>query len=192
MEREVENLELELCETFLAREADRMSLPIRLGGGNRPMIELGHWADGSSRNSFKLYAGNRSAATIARAMLLGVHLKPKKNKTVGDLKTKGVRQLWEDRRDELIAHPLEVLTPMGGSLTSIRAVLGPQSMPDTRLTIRVIKSPHRPWLNFSRPGVWRMLAPSAKRDRSGMPYGAFLFLPYWPVLLFAAPTLACR
>jgi CRISPR-associated protein Csb3 len=101
--------------TFPAARGDRMSLPIRLGGGNRPIVELGHWADGSGRNSFKLYAGNRSAEGIARAMLLGVREKPKKKQAIGDIKSKGVRQLWEERKDDLIVRPFDVLTPMGGS-----------------------------------------------------------------------------
>ena len=106
---------LELSDTFPAAEGDRMSLPIRIGGGNRPTVELGHWADGSSRESFKLYAGNRSADRIARAMLLGVYDKPKKNQASGALKTRGVAQLWEEQREILIQRPLHVLTPMGGS-----------------------------------------------------------------------------
>ena len=106
---------IEFTDAFPAREPDRMSLPIRLGCGNRPTAELGHWTDGSSRNSFKLYAGNRSAAGIARAMLLGVREKPRKKQAVGDLRTKGIRQLWEEQRDALIARPFDVLTPMGGS-----------------------------------------------------------------------------
>lgn len=101
--------------TFPAAKGDRMSLPIRFGGGNRPIVELGHWADGSGRNSFKLYAGNRSAEGIARAMLLGVREKPKKKQTIGDIRSKGVRQLWEERKDDLIARPFDVLTPMRGS-----------------------------------------------------------------------------
>jgi CRISPR-associated protein Csx14 len=105
----------ESSATFPAAKGDRMSLPIRFGGGNRPIVELGHWADGSSRNSFKLYAGNRSAEGIARAMLLGVREKPKKKQTIGDIRSKGVRQLWEERKDDLIAQPFDVLTPMGGS-----------------------------------------------------------------------------
>jgi CRISPR-associated protein Csb3 len=110
-----QHIDLEYSETFLAPDGDRMSLPIRLGGGNRQVVELGHWADGSDRNSFKLYAGNRSAAGIARAMLQGVREKPKKNQTIGHLRTKGIRQLWEEQQDELIARPFDVLTPMGGS-----------------------------------------------------------------------------
>ncbi|MGY3454086.1 type I-G CRISPR-associated protein Cas8g2 [Bradyrhizobium sp. USDA 4353] len=102
-------------DTFPAAKGDRMSLPIRLGGGNRPTVELGHWADGSGLNSFKLYAGNRSAESIARAMLLGVREKPKKKQAVGDIRTNGIRQLWETHRDDLIARPFDVVTPMGGS-----------------------------------------------------------------------------
>jgi CRISPR-associated protein Csx14 len=96
-----------------------MSLPIKLGGGNRPVVDLGHWADGSSRESFKLYAGNRSADRIARAMLKGVRKKAtRKQKAIGqlgDLKTKGLAQLWEEDRSALIEAPFDVLTPMGGS-----------------------------------------------------------------------------
>lgn len=110
---------IDLSETFQSSEGDRMSLPIRIGGGNRPIVELGHWADGSGRESFKLYAGNRSAHSIARGMLLGVRLKPnKKQKSSGqpgDLKFKGVRQLWEEEREALIRAPFDLLTPMGGS-----------------------------------------------------------------------------
>jgi CRISPR-associated protein Csx14 len=106
---------LERSATFPAREGDRMSLPIQLGGGNQPVVDLGHWADGSGRKTFKLYAGNRSADKIARAMLSGVRAQPRRNQAVGDLKTKGIKQLWEERQEELIARPFDVLTPMGGS-----------------------------------------------------------------------------
>lgn len=122
-EEEVETEEappsIELTETFYAGGGDRMTLPVRLGGGNRPTIELGHWADGSSRESFKLYSGNRSADQIARAMLKGVRKKPSKTQKqsgqLGDLKTKGIAQLWEEERVRLIKEPFDVLTPMGGS-----------------------------------------------------------------------------
>lgn len=110
---------LELASTFPAKVGDRMALPIRFGGGNKPVVELGHWADESGRESFKLYAGNRSADKIARAMLEGVRKKPngkqKANGQRGDLKTKGIAQLWEESRADLVAAPFDVLTPMGGS-----------------------------------------------------------------------------
>ena len=110
---------LDLQPTFPAKKGDRMALPIRIGGGNRPVVELGHWADESSRNNFKLYAGNRSADRIARAMLKGVRKKAtgrqKANGQPGDLKTKGVMQLWEEDRAALIEASFDVLTPIGGS-----------------------------------------------------------------------------
>jgi CRISPR-associated protein Csb3 len=89
-------------------ELSEMALPIILGGGNRREVRLGHWADGSSRDSFKLYSGNRSACDIARAMLLG----KKKGKKQD---SQGIAQLWDERRGELIADPFHTLCPMGGS-----------------------------------------------------------------------------
>lgn len=118
-ETEAADASIELAETFLAGKGDRMALPIRLGGGNRPTVELGHWADGSSRETFKLYAGNRSADKIARAMVRGVRRKatPKQKASGkrGGLKTKGIAQLWEEERANLIERPFHILTPMGGS-----------------------------------------------------------------------------
>lgn len=110
---------LDLSETFCTKEGDRMALPIRFGGGNRPLIEVGHWADGSSRESFKLYAGNRSAEKIATAMLRGVRAKPTKKQREsgqpGDFKFKGLVQLWEDDAESLTQCPFQTLTAMGGS-----------------------------------------------------------------------------
>lgn len=106
---------LRLSEVFPGREGDRMALPVRLESLDRLPIDLGHWADGSSRNEFKLYAGNRSAYGIVRAMLRGTRKKPTKSKPVGDLLTQGIDALWSRRRAELIADPFGVLTLMGGS-----------------------------------------------------------------------------
>lgn len=106
---------LELSETFPAAKGERLELPIRLDGTNHTVFALGHWADGSSRETFKLYAGNRSADGIARAMLSGVRNKANKKETIGSLKTKGVAQLWQEQRDAMIERPFDVLTPMGGS-----------------------------------------------------------------------------
>lgn len=103
-------------ETFPTKDADALSLPSRISIPNKPAIEVSHWADGSRRNTFKLYSGNRSAERIVRAMLTGTYQKPKKNQTVGDLKYKGIKQLWDERQqNNLIAKPFEVLTPIGGS-----------------------------------------------------------------------------
>jgi CRISPR-associated protein Csx14 len=74
-----------------------MTLPVRFQHGNLPPIALTHWTDGSGREPFKLYSGNRSAFTIAGRML------------------DGVRQLYSEQRDALIASPFEVMAPMGGS-----------------------------------------------------------------------------
>lgn len=114
-EREADYLApLEISETFPAAKAERLSLPIRLGGGNTPTVELGHWADASSRGDFKLYSGNRSALSIAKAMLAGTHAKAKKRLSER-IKTRGVAQLWEEQREQLIERPFDALTPMGGS-----------------------------------------------------------------------------
>ena len=108
----------EQTETFMAQKADKMALPIRFGGGNRPVIELSHWADGSGRETFKLYSGNRSADKIAHDMLNGVRAKPtprqKQEGQPGALQTRGVEQLFDEDRNDLISDPFRV-TPMGGS-----------------------------------------------------------------------------
>jgi CRISPR-associated protein Csx14 len=91
-----------------------MTLPVRLTHAGQG-LNITHWADGSSRNDFKLYAGNRSAARIAQAMLMGTREKPRKGQKVGELKAKGIRTLWEEDDQCLVRHPFDVLTPMGGS-----------------------------------------------------------------------------
>lgn len=105
---------LEMVKSFPAGEGDRMALPIRLTAMGRS-VSLNHWADKSSRESFKLYAGNRSAYKIAGAMIRGVRKNPKKNQREGDLKTRGVLQMWTEHREKMLESPLEVVTPMGGS-----------------------------------------------------------------------------
>lgn len=87
-------------ETFPGPKAEGMALPIRVVAeidGRRHCIEVGHWADASDRESFKLYAGNRSAAKIARTML------------------DGLKGLWSQQRSELEQDPFGVVTPVGGS-----------------------------------------------------------------------------
>ncbi len=94
-------------KTFPAPPPDGdTALPIRLRGAVGDAIreiDLGHWTDGSGRDPFKLYTGNRSALKIAQAMLHG-------NPT-----TRGVEQLLEEEREALLAAPFDVLTPIGGS-----------------------------------------------------------------------------
>ncbi|MCL2722920.1 MAG: hypothetical protein FWD69_00645 [Polyangiaceae bacterium] len=99
---------------FPCAEGDRNALPIQLVADDR-RITVSHWADGSSRKDFKLYSGNRSANRIAAQMLHGVRAKSKKNQSTGDIKSRGVQQLWQEKRDALIEAPFDVVTPMGGS-----------------------------------------------------------------------------
>lgn len=99
---------------FPSGEGNRNALPIQLVHGGH-QLTLNHWADGSSRDSFKLYSGNRSASRIATQMLQGVRAKPKKNQSKGDIKYRGLEQLWQEQRDALLKAPFDVLTPMGGS-----------------------------------------------------------------------------
>jgi CRISPR-associated protein Csx14 len=113
-EEEAQSDHLENSGCFPGRTPDCMALPVRLTDAKHS-LDLTHWADGSSRNDFKLYAGNRSAAMIARAMLIGTREKPRKGRKVGDLKTKGIRALWEKDPKRLAEQPFDVLTPIGGS-----------------------------------------------------------------------------
>ncbi len=105
----------EYSEVFPAKAADALSLPLRLSRHGKPSVEVSHWADGSARNTFKLYSGNRSAERIARAMLGGVREKPKKKQSQGDLKYKGISHLWNEAQDKFTAKPFDMLTPLGGS-----------------------------------------------------------------------------
>ena len=73
-----------------------MALPITIWSAERE-ITLGHWADGSSRDDLKLYAGNRTALKIACDMI------------------RGIRQLWENNKQELLSDPFGITLPMTGS-----------------------------------------------------------------------------
>ncbi|MGE3965945.1 MAG: type I-U CRISPR-associated protein Cas8c [Planctomycetota bacterium] len=99
---------------FPSGEGDRNALPVRLVHDGR-YLTVSHWADGSSRDDFKLYSGNRSANRIANQMLQGVRAKPKNNQSIGDLKNQGLQQLWQEQREALLKAPFDVVTPMGGS-----------------------------------------------------------------------------
>jgi CRISPR-associated protein Csx14 len=116
---EVVRSAVEISEMFPAKQGDKMALPIQIKSDGYSTIELSHWADGSSRDTFKLYSGNRSAYSIARAMLLGVRQKPSKaqasKRQPTDIVTKGLSQLWQENRGKLAEDPFNVVTPMGGS-----------------------------------------------------------------------------
>jgi CRISPR-associated protein Csx14 len=120
LEEKKKKLERELSEqeeskNFPSASPETSSaLPIQIAKDKKRIV-LGHWADGSSRNEFKLYAGNRSAFVIATAMLSGTFDEPKKGQNIGALKTKGIVQLWKERKADLIERPLDITVPMGGS-----------------------------------------------------------------------------
>lgn len=107
-----------ISNAFPSPTADTRALPIRLLGvdsGRTRQIDIGHWTDASTRNEFKLYAGNRSAAGIARAMLAGTREKPKKGHSEGDVRTLGLNALWIEHGSELEVNPFGMFTPIGGS-----------------------------------------------------------------------------
>ncbi len=106
---------LEFGDSFPSGEPDRMALPVLLLPEDGQDIQLGHWSDGSSRESFKLYSGNRSAFSISKSMIHGQRSKPTKKDSTGKLKAFGISQLWEQQRDKVIEEPFHVLTAMGGS-----------------------------------------------------------------------------
>jgi CRISPR-associated protein Csx14 len=87
-----------LCEmdTFPAPQTDRKTLPVRLVHDGR-QLDLTHWCDGSSRNSFKLFAGPLRGSAIALQML------------------DALRQLWYERQDDVIKDPFGLTVPLGGS-----------------------------------------------------------------------------
>ncbi|MCG3191926.1 MAG: hypothetical protein DIJKHBIC_01155 [Thermoanaerobaculia bacterium] len=111
-----------IARAFPAGEGERNALPIQLEADGR-RLAVSHWAEARksphtpwlSRDDFKLYSGNRSANRIATQMLQGVGAKPRKNQSIGEFRNRGLQQLWQERRDDLVNAPFDVVTPMGGS-----------------------------------------------------------------------------
>lgn len=110
---------LEVLDTFPSPHGDPMALPVRLvsrATERHPGLFISHWADDSSRNDFKLYAGNRSAANIVRAMLQGKRkITARRGGKPARSQTRGIADLWKEHRRELAECPFDLLTPMGGS-----------------------------------------------------------------------------
>lgn len=168
-----------------AKKWTRTSLPISITvpRSNSPAsVTLTSWTDGSSRPLFKLYSGNRSAYSIASNMLKGKRSKPTKTCPAGKVETKGVRQLWREKRAQLIQAPFDVLCSMGGSFnfdprggwTALDAGFSPDQQSKTGLLDGVAASPVvemlAAWgLEHARPdeyktrqvryGVWQGLVP---------------------------------
>lgn len=80
---------------FPSGEGDRNALPVQLAHDGR-RLNVSHWADGSSREPFKLYSGNRSARLIASNMI------------------EAVRALWTTEQANLLKAPLDVVMPIKG------------------------------------------------------------------------------
>lgn len=96
----------------------RTSLPVSVSAplnDNSASVTLVNWTDGSSRPLFKLYSGNRSAYSIANNMLRGKRATPTKTCPDGKVESKGLRQLWNEKRAQMIETPFNVLCSMGGS-----------------------------------------------------------------------------
>lgn len=143
---------------FPSGEGDRNALPVQLVDDGR-RLTVSHWADGSSRDDFKLYSGNRSANRIATQMLQGVRAKPKKNQSIGDLKNRGLLQLWQEQREALLEAPFDVVTPMGGSFnfdprgawTAIDAGYSPNTQKDGIAASPVVEILAAMGLEHARP-----------------------------------------
>ncbi len=86
-----------VSDTFPDADGDATSLPISLKDTQHRTAFLSHWADGGVDDTFKLYAGNRSAQKIANDML------------------REIAALWHQDSQSLCRDPLNRLCSMGGS-----------------------------------------------------------------------------
>lgn len=82
--------------TFPTKTPDQMALPVALSADG-VTAQLDHWTDGSDRDPFKLYAGNRSAFTIMSDLL------------------RLFKRLYAERHERMHADPLNELCEMRGS-----------------------------------------------------------------------------
>ena len=91
-------------DVFPTRSPDTLLSPVRLQDvAHRWHVTLCHWSDASGPKAIKNFSGTRSAASILHAMLEGTADK------------RGLKTLWAEKKDKLIASPFHVLTGMGGS-----------------------------------------------------------------------------
>lgn len=168
-------------ETFPAPEADRLALPLRFEWNGR-QLDVTHWCDASSRNPFKLFAGQQRSAAIARQMIA----------VLG--------KLWRSQRNELIEDPFGVTAPLGGSSfkfdarkawTAIDAGYSPDEQKHAVQASPVVELLAAIGLEHARPdefetrevryGVWQgLLPPTLARPalgsiRVGVPMRIFRF-----------------
>lgn len=152
-----------VAPTFPSGEGQRNTLPIELVNGEHKLT-VSHWADGSSRDDFKLYSGNRSAKHIATKMLQGVRAKPKKNQSIGDLANQGLQQLWQEQREAILKAPFDVVTAMGGSFnfdprgawTAIDAGYSPNTQKDGIAASPVVEFLAAIGLEHARPDQYEI------------------------------------
>ena len=85
-----------LSQTYPNGEADCLALPLRLEHTGR-RLDISHWCDGSSRNPFKLFAGQQRSNVIAQQML------------------DAIRELRSKHNAKLIGDPFGLVVPLGGS-----------------------------------------------------------------------------
>lgn len=146
---------------FPSGEGDRNALPIQLVDDGR-RLTVSHWTDGSSRDDFKLYSGNRSANRIATQMLQGVRAKPKRNQSIGEVRNRGLQQLWQEQRAAILQAPFDVVTPMGGSFnfdprgawTAIDAGYSPNTQKDGIAASPVVEILAAIGLEHARPNQY--------------------------------------
>lgn len=174
---------------FPSGEGDRNALPVQLVDNGR-RLTVSHWADGSSRDAFKLYSGNRSAKRITTQMLQGVRAKPKKNQSIGDLKNRGLQQLWQEQREALLKAPFDVVTPMGGSFnfdprgawTAIDAGYSPNTQKDGVAASPVVEILAAIGLEHTRPEVVVTVDPVLRKTLYGKGTYSVWGLPFPPML----------
>jgi len=182
-ETEDPEIDVPLCKvsTFPAPKADRMVLPLRLEREGH-VFEMSHWCDESSRNSFKLFAGQQRSAAIALQML------------------EALRELWKTRQRDLVSDPLGLTIPLGGSSfkmdarkawTAIGAGYSPDEQSQSVAASPVVEILAAIGLENARPdefgprevryGVWKGLLPPALARpalggaRVGVPLRTFRF-----------------
>lgn len=84
-------------------ETSKLAVMLRDKAEHSRALKFGHWCDGSDRDSFKLYAGNRSAGSIIDQLLKG------KGKSLP-----GLLSLLTTDRQSLLNDPLGECYPMAG------------------------------------------------------------------------------
>lgn len=172
-------------ECFPGDEPNQTSLPIVLENQGTA-VQLGHWTDGTNRDDFKLYSGNRSAYSIASSQIHGTV------QANGKVTVPGVSQLLESDGEVFARDPFGVVVPMKGSFnmdarcawSAIDAGYSPNEHDQ-----KVVGSPvveimaawglenARPGLlgrRYYRYGVWReALSPLLARPMLSGGFGAF-------------------